>query len=128
MKIKKVAKLLLLISLLSSLSLITAVPAKASFDTSQAAYYDEVKSVLSLSPEQEAMLEKYGFVVVELSALESESNMSEVDYGFDPALRFEDFYFFQVYKNDLPVFVTTDSILHLFHVVFDCARANGKRC
>lgn len=121
MKIKKVAQLLLLISLLSSVTLITPIPAKASFDPSQAAYYDEVKSVLSISPEQEAMLEKYGFVVVELSALESESNMSEVIYGFDPALRFEDFYFYQIYKNDLPVFVTTDSILHLFHVVFDCS-------
>jgi hypothetical protein len=121
MKIKKVAKLLLLISLLSSLSLITPVPAKASFDISQAAYYDEVKSVLSISPEQEAMLEKYGFVVVELSALEHGSNMSEGVFSFDPALRFEDFYFYQVYRNDLPVFVTTDSILHLFHVVFDCS-------
>ncbi len=121
MKFKKVAKLLLLISLLSSLSLITPVPAKAYFDTSQAAYYDEVKNVLSLSPEQETMLKKYGFVIVELSASESEENMSELDYGFDPALRFEDFYFFKVYHNDLPVFITTDSILHLFHVVFDCS-------
>jgi hypothetical protein len=116
MKIKKVAKLLLLVSLLSSLSLITPVPAKASFDPSQAAYYEEVKSVLSLTPEQEEMLEKYGFVVVEL-----ESNKSGVDFGFDPAWRFEDFYFYQVYHNDLPVFVTTDSLLHLFHVVFDCS-------
>jgi hypothetical protein len=121
MKIKKVAKFLLLISLLSSLTLITPVPAKASFDPSQAAYYEEVKNVLSLTPEQEETLENYGFVVVELSALKSESNMSEVFYGFDPALRFEDFYFYKVYHNDLPVFVTTDSILHLFHVVFDCS-------
>jgi len=121
MKIKKVAKLLLLISLLSSLSLITPVPAKASFDPSQAAYYDEVKSILSLTPQQEAMLEKYGFVVVELPTSESDSNASELDYGFNPKLRFEDFYFYQVYTNDLPVFVTTDSILHLFHVVFDCS-------
>jgi len=50
MEVKKVAKLLLLISLLSSLSLITPLPAKASFDPSQAAYYEEVKSVLSLTP------------------------------------------------------------------------------
>jgi len=121
MKIKKVAKLLLLISLLSSLSLITSVPAKASFGPSQAAYYDEVKSILSLTPQQEAMLEKYGFVVVELPTSESDSNASELDYGFNPKLRFEDFYFYQVYTNDLPVFVTTDSILHLFHVVFDCS-------
>jgi hypothetical protein len=56
MKFKKIVQLLLLVSLLSSLTLVTPVPAKASFDPSQAAYYDEVKSVLSLTPEQEAML------------------------------------------------------------------------
>ena len=65
-KLKENVQLLLLFSLLSSLILITPAPTKASFDTSQAAYYDEVKSVLSLTPEQEAMLEKYGFVIVEL--------------------------------------------------------------
>jgi hypothetical protein len=26
-----------------------------------------------------------------------------------------------IYRNDLPVIITTDSILHLFHVVFDCS-------
>jgi hypothetical protein len=119
MKFKKIVQLLLLVSLLSSLTLVTPVPAKASFDPSQAAYYDEVKSVLSLTPEQEAMLEKYGFVVVELSA--HESSVPGLDFSFDPALRFEDFYFYKVYQNDLPVFVTTDSLLHLFHVVFDCS-------
>jgi|GEM_PF-4478361 len=67
MKIKNVVKLLLLVSLVSSLSLITPTPAKASFDPSQAAYYEEVKTVLSLTPEQEEMLENYGFAVVELS-------------------------------------------------------------
>jgi hypothetical protein len=116
MNVKKCAKLLLLISLLSSVNLVAVIPAKASFDTSQAEYYEEVKSALSLSPEQEEMLEKYGFVVVELS------NGTDPFGGiFNPALRFEDFYYYKVYHNDLPVFVTTDSILHLFHVVFDCS-------
>jgi hypothetical protein len=121
MKIKKFAKLLLLISLLSSLNLITPVPAKASFDPSQAAHYDEVKSVLSLTPEQEEMLEKYGFTVVELLDNSDPSEEDPWEDSFNPALRFENFYFYQVYHNDLPVFVTTDSILHLFHVVFDCS-------
>jgi hypothetical protein len=119
MKNKRVAGLLLLILLLFSLCLITPLPIKASFDTSQAAYYEEVENVFSLSSQQEAMLEEYGFVVVELPALDS--NASEPGIGFNPKWRFEDFYFFQVYKNDLPLFVTTDSILHLFHVVFDCS-------
>ena len=65
------------------------------------------------------MLTKYGFVVAEL---DSTTNMSNInDMGFYPELRFEDFYFTKVYVPDLPVFITTDSILHLFHVVFDCS-------
>ena len=116
MKLKRNAQLLLLFSLLPSLILITPVPTKASFDLSQATYYDEVKSVLSITPEQEAMLEKYGFVIVELL-----NDTDPIEDIFSPALRFEDFYYYQVYHNDLPVFVTTDSILHLFHVVFDCS-------
>ncbi|PVX24929.1 MAG: hypothetical protein CW716_09055, partial [Candidatus Bathyarchaeum sp.] len=116
MKLKKNVQFLLLFSLLSSLILITPVPIKASFDLSQAAYYDEVKSALSITPEQEAMLEKYGFVIVELL-----NDSDPLEGIFNPALRFEDFYYYKVYHNDLPVFVTTDSILHLFHVVFDCS-------
>jgi hypothetical protein len=85
---------------------------KASFNLSSVAYYDRVKQVLNLSDQQESMLEKDGFVIVDIS------NTSD---GLEPWLRFEDFYFDKVYANDLPVFVTTDSILHLFHVVFDCS-------
>jgi len=121
MTIDKVVRALLLVLLLFSLSLTAFLPAKASLNPSEAAFYDDVKSVLSLTPQQEVMLEKYGFVVVELSTSEPESGMSGEDFGFDPKLRFEDFYFFLVYVNDLPVLVTTDSILHLFHVVFDCS-------
>ncbi len=121
MKNNKIVRVLLLVSLLFSVSLTAFVPATASFNTSQAAYYDDIKRVLSLTPQQEAMLEAYGFVVVEFPTSESESGISGVDFGFDPKLRFEDFYYFLVYVNDLPVLVTTDSILHLFHVVFDCS-------
>ena len=119
MNLSKVAGALLLLSLMFSASLISFVPATVSFNVSQAAYYDNVKRVLSLTPQQEMMLETYGFVVVELPTSASELGLSML--GFDPKLRFEDFYYLQVYGNDLPVFVTTDSILHLFHVVFDCS-------
>jgi hypothetical protein len=102
-----------LLFLLISGSLIAIVPTSCSFDPSQAAYYDRVKTVLSLTPEQESMLRNYGFVSVEIPDTPS---------SFDkPNLRFEDFYYYMVYQKDLPVFVTTDSILHLFHVVFDCS-------
>jgi len=95
----------------------------ASNDLSQVAYYDRVKQALNLTAEQESMLEKCGFTV------------AQMPYAYDPSIeydpegtfsssqgtRFEDFYWQQVYNPDLPVFVTTDSILHLFHVVFDCS-------
>lgn len=77
---------------------------KASYDLSQVAYYDRVKQALGISEEQEEMLEEYGFSISE---------------GFIGG--FEAFYCEKVYRPDLPVFVTTDSILHLFHVVFDCS-------
>jgi hypothetical protein len=120
MRSSKIAKIFVHISLLFSVNLVTIVPAQASFDTSQAAYYEEVKNAFSFTLEQEQMLEKYGFVVSEFDS--SAWNMSEIeDIGFHPELRFEDFYFSKVYGPDLPVFITTDSILHLFHVVFDCS-------
>lgn len=100
--------LLLLSSCLSGISL-----ASTDFDLSKVSYYDRVKSVLSLTPEQELMLQRNGFVCVELANTSSE--------GFEANQRFEDFYYAEVYNNDLPVFVTTDSVLHLFHVVFDCS-------
>jgi hypothetical protein len=90
-------------------------PVRAGFDLSNVEYYDHVRSVLALTPEQESMLGTYGFVSVNVS----HSASSEMSGG--PDLRFEDFYFDEVYANDMPVFVTTDSILQLFHVVFDCS-------
>ena len=116
MKLLKV----LLLFLLFSLNLASISFTKANFDLSRVEYYDRVKKVLHLTTEQEAMLEKYGFVVVDISKLYP-TNETEDEFVFDPKLRFEDFYYFLVYHNDLPVFVTTDSILHLFHVVFDCS-------
>jgi hypothetical protein len=104
---------IVLLLLLFFVGLSAVVPARASFDLPRVAYYDDVKRVLNLTSEQEAMLETNGFVVVEIS--------NPSDMGLNPALRFEDFYYDKVYRNDLPVFVTTDSILHLFHVIFDCS-------
>jgi hypothetical protein len=50
------------------------------------------------------MLQQYGFVSVP-------TNITT----------FENFYGDLVWQNDLPVIVTTDSFLQLFHVVFDCS-------
>ncbi len=86
----------------------------ASYDLSQVAYYDRVKQAFNLTPQQENMLRNYGFTIAQTE------NANSSEYEFDLSQRFEDFYFKGVYGRDLPVFVTTDSILHLFHVVFDC--------
>jgi len=97
--------LILLFLMLSSIPTIST-SASASFDLSQVKYYDRVKAVLNLTSEQETALSMNGFVVVEPA----------------PAYKkFEKLYIYLVYVNDLPVFVTTDSMLHLFHVVFDCS-------
>ncbi len=79
-------------------------PVKAAFSPSEALYYDEVKNVFGLTEAQQNMLSQYGFVILDSSKTP----------------RFEDHYG-MVYMDDLPVIVTTDSILHMFHVVFDCS-------
>ncbi len=108
-----IAKAVFVLLLLFCSGLAGIAPAHATFDLSKVAYYDKVKQALSLTSEQELMLQEYGFVSVEIP--------NGSDYWYDPSLRFEDFYYSKVYGNDLPVFVTTDSMLHLFHVVFDCS-------
>ncbi len=99
----------IVVTILTLLILFTIVPnvptrAESSYDLSKVAYYDRVKQALNLTAQEESMLEKYGFTTAELMGK-----------------RFEDFYWQNVYNPDLPVFVTTDSILHLYHVVFDCS-------
>lgn len=112
MKAHRISTLILLVLLLFSLGSNALARAAVSSDPSTVSYYNVVKAAFNLTSEQETMLENNGFVVVETS------NTSDI---WKPALRFEDFYYSQVYAHDLPVFVTTDSILHLFHVVFDCS-------
>lgn len=105
-------------------TLISNIPGtvRASYDLSQVAYYDRVKGELNLTAQQETMLEKYGFTVLEMpydyDPLYDDELLGE---ALSPWMRFENFYWQKVYNPDLPVFVTTDSILHLFHVVFDCS-------
>ena len=86
---------------------------KAYYDLSQVAYYNQVKQEFKLTAQQEDMLKKYGFTIAQVS--------NDSDPTYFPWQRFEGFYYTRVYGPDLPVFVTTDSILHLFHVVFDCS-------
>ena len=113
MKIRKIAVAALLFSILLTLVPIVPTRAESTYDLSQVAYYDQVKQSLNLTEQQENMLKEYGFTTIEVE--------SGSDSGLNPQNRFEDFYYTKVYQPDLPVFITTDSILHLFHVVFDCS-------
>ena len=124
MKIYRIIVAALVCLLLFPIVLNVPGSVKASYDLSQVAYYDRVKQALNLTFEQESMLEKYGFTVAEMP-YEYNPPDEEDPFGAElstsPGTRFEDFYWQKVYNPDLPVFVTTDSILHLFHVVFDCS-------
>jgi len=109
--IKNVLITTILLSLLLCASFVATIRSSAPFDLSKVEYYDSVKSVLSLTPEDEATLANNGFVSVEIP---------KTPYR-PPQTQFENAYYLTIYSNDLPVMVTTDSILHLFHVVFDCS-------
>ncbi len=107
MKLSRICIFPLIVVLL--FSVIVSVPkasVSAPFDLSKVKYYERVKEVLGLTGQQETALKKHGFVVVE----------PKPSYQ-----QFEQLYLRLIYVNDLPVFVTTDSMLHLFHTVFDCA-------
>ena len=102
---KTILAIILTFSLFFSSAFAGVSSGKASFVPSDALYFDRVKNVLGLTEEQQNMLSQQGFVIVEVP------NMT----------KFEDFYANIAYLNDLPVMVTTDSILQMFHVVFDCS-------
>lgn len=102
---KKILTILLIFSLFFTSAFAGVSPIQATFSPSDAIYFDRVKNVLGLTKMQVNMLSQYGFVNVEVP------NM----------MKFEDFYANLVYVHDLPVIVTTDSILQMFHIVFDCS-------
>lgn len=75
---------------------------KLSFDPAEAKYYDETVQRLQLNDSERELLRKNGFV--------------SIDHG--QRYSFGSLYF-AVYSNDLPVLITTDSILHAMHSTYD---------
>lgn len=71
-------------------------------DVSSAAYFDSVSAKYSLTPGELSLLEKNGFVVTE--------RLSYGSFGYALA---------DVYHKDLPVFISTDAILHSIHMSYD---------
>lgn len=72
------------------------------FDPTKAAHFDTVSQKLGLTPDELALFKKQGFVSIDLGRR----------HTFASA-------YFQVYSQDLPVLVTTDSIMHALHKSYD---------
>ena len=72
-----------------------------SYTVEQAKYYDVIDTEFRLTPAERAMLEQNGFVISDRLAFTDFRNA----YGY-------------IYWRDLPVLVTTDSILHSIHQTY----------
>jgi len=76
-------------------------------ETKDISNYQEFSEKIQLSPKALSLLEKNGFVVI--------PTPEKID---DKADDFVDFYF-SLKRKDLPIFITTDSLLHYYHIFFD---------
>jgi len=75
---------------------------KLSFDPTQAKYFDRVAEKLALTDAERQIFRQRGMVSIDL----------QKRHTFASA-------YFQIYSQDLPVLVTTDSILHALHRSYD---------
>lgn len=79
-----------------------AAVTKLPFDARKAAHFEDVAKVMRLSPEERAMLTRQGLVSKDLGQRFSMASMYQY-----------------IYQKDLPVLITSDSILHALHVSYD---------
>jgi hypothetical protein len=75
---------------------------KLSFDPTRAEFFDEVSKKLALTPAEIEKFRKNGFVSLDLNAKHCMVSA-----------------YFDIFTKDLPVLVTTDSMLHALHRSFD---------
>ncbi|MBY0522486.1 MAG: DUF3160 domain-containing protein [Gemmataceae bacterium] len=75
---------------------------KLSFDPTKAAYYDRIAEKLQMTDEEKGIFAKNGFVSID----------HKRRHSFASA-------YWQIYSVDLPVFVSTDSIMHALHRSYD---------
>ena len=90
--------------LLAKLRVGASAPTGISFDPTQARYFDEVSKALQMTPAERAIFAKTGVVSVD----------HQQAYSMGSA-------YYAIYTRDLPVLVTTDSILHALHRSYDKA-------
>jgi hypothetical protein len=76
-------------------------PYSLPLDLNQVANSNQIKSQFTLSPGQEALLKRNGFVVIPWSG----------DDIVEPYKSLKD--------REIPIFVTTDTLLHLYHIQFN---------
>lgn len=76
--------------------------AKLGFDPTTAKFYDEMAERLKLNDTEKAIFKKNGFVSVD----------HDQRYSFGSA-------YYGIYTRDLPVLITTDSVLHALHRSYD---------
>lgn len=76
--------------------------AAAEADLTTARYSAEVQDHFELTEYERALIERHGFMVTERRSFESFGN------GY-----------LEIYEHDLPAFVSTDAILHAFHMSYD---------
>jgi len=88
--------------LVSALAIKPPSPTHLSFDPTKVAHASAVEDALGLTDDEMGVFKKNGFVMV--------------DHGNNLSMGQA---YFQIYKADLPVFVTTDSILHALHRSYD---------
>lgn len=72
------------------------------FDYQDALFFDSINSKYNLSAYEKSLIQKNGFMVSE--------RLSRNTFGES---------FLEIYHKDLPVFVSTDAILHAFHRSYD---------
>ncbi len=87
---------------------------QAQTNYSSAEYFDSIDVKYSLTADEKSLLTKNGFVVTERMDSANFSN------SFGDA-------FLDVYGKDLPVFVSTDAILHSIHMSYDAILMNVEQ-
>lgn len=88
--------------LLAQLDIKPAAAAKLSFTPRKARYYAEVERALGLADREKQTLDTFGFAMVDHG---NKLSMGQA--------------YLEIYRADLPVFVTADSILHALHRSYD---------
>lgn len=67
-----------------------------------ARYFDSIKIKYGVTPYEESLISQHGFMVSE--------RLSKISFGQA---------FLDIFHKDLPVYVSTDAILHAFHISYD---------